>query len=383
MKFSRRAIISGGIKAGAALPFAACAGSLAASVFSPVAQARQADSSDTALVEVPYYDKLDNKMIQCKICPKKCRVGDTERGFCGNKENHGGTYYTLAYGHPCSANVDPIEKKPLFHYLPGTKALSISEAGCNFDCKFCQNWQISQVRPEQVRGYDLTPDALAGYAVRSGSESIAYTYGEPVVFYKYMYDCAVAGRREGVRSVMISNGYINPEPMRALCKVLDAVKIDYKAHTEEYYAKTCLGHLEPVKNTLILLKDVGIWFELVYLLVPTLNGEPGEIREMADWLMENVGPDVPLHFSRFHPTYKLKNLQPTPLSMLETARNICMEHGMNYVYIGNVPGHPAESTYCPKCGNVVIGRYGYRITKNNLKDGRCASCGNSIPGVWK
>lgn len=383
MKYSRRKILGSGLAAGAALPFAAGAASLAGAAFSSPANARQIDGPADGLVEVPYYDKLEDKMVRCRICPKECRVGDTERGFCGNKENHGGTYYTLAYGNPCSINVDPIEKKPLFHFLPGTKALSLSEAGCNFDCKFCQNWQISQSRPEQIRGHDLPPGAVAGYARQSGSRSIAYTYGEPVVFYKYMYDCAAAGRSEGVHSVMISNGYINPEPLRELCDVLDAVKIDYKAHTEKFYAEACLGHLKPVQDALIVLKEEGMWFELVYLLVPTLNGEPAEIKEMSGWLLDKLGPDVPLHFSRFHPTYKLKNLQPTPLSMLEEAREICLDSGMNYVYIGNVPGHRAESTFCPGCGEVVIGRYGYRITKFNLEAGRCGGCGHEIAGVWE
>jgi len=384
MKMDRRKLIVSGLKAGAALPFAAAAGGILPGALS-TREARAAGIEDPDfkyIKEVPYYEKLEDQMIRCGICPKKCRVGESERGFCGNKENRGGTYYTLAYGNPCSAHVDPIEKKPLFHYLPATKAFSISAAGCNFDCKFCQNWQLSQVRPEQTRNYDLPPEKAVDYALETGSESIAYTYGEPVVFYKYMHDCAAAGRERGVRSVMISNGYINPEPMRALCKVLDAVKIDYKAHTEKFYSETCLGHLEPVQDTLKVLKEEGMWFELVYLVVPTLNDSRDEIREMAGWMLDNLGPDVPLHFSRFQPMYKLKNLQPTPLSTLEMAHDTCRERGLNYVYIGNVPGHSAESTFCPNCGKVVIQRYGYVIQKNNLRGGKCGSCGHPIPGVW-
>ncbi len=332
--------------------------------------------------EVAFYDKLPEKMIRCQICPKKCRVGDAERGFCGNKENHSGKYVTLAYGNPCSVNNDPIEKKPLFHFLPGTTAFSLAAAGCNFDCKFCQNWEISQSRPEQTRTYDLSPTRVAEVTKQAGSKTIAYTYSEPVVFYEYMYDCAAAGRKSGLRSVMISNGYINPKPMKKLCGVLDAVKIDFKAFTEDFYAKQCLGHLQPVLDTLVLLKSEDIWFEMVVLIVPGLNDKASEFKDMAQWIVKNLGKDVPIHFSRFHPMYKLKNLSPTPIETLETAYSACKKAGLNYVYLGNVPGHKAESTYCPKCGKPVIQRYGYVVQAINMTGGRCMFCKTPIPGVW-
>lgn len=380
--FTRREFIVKAAAAGAALPVAGTAASLA-KIFSPeTVEAAPAKQTPNSPPEEPFYDKLKNKMIQCRICPKECKVGDRERGFCGNKENRGGKYVSLAYGKACSINNDPIEKKPLFHFLPGTTAFSYSAAGCNFDCKFCQNWEISQARPEQVRNYDLPPEAIVETAKQYGSRTIACTYGEPVVYYRYMVDTAALGRKNGLRSVMITNGYINPEPMRDACKVLDAVKIDFKAYTEDFYTKVCLGRLKPVLDTIVLLKKEKMWLELVYLVVPTLNDKKGEFRSMAAWIMDNIGPDVPIHFSRFQPQYKLNNLQPTPLGTLETARDTCLDAGMRYVYIGNVPGHPGENTYCPKCGKIAVQRYGYVIQENNLSGGRCRWCRAPIPGVW-
>ncbi|MFH1539563.1 MAG: AmmeMemoRadiSam system radical SAM enzyme [bacterium] len=334
--------------------------------------------------EVPYYEKLDGKTIQCKICPKECKVGDQERGYCGNKENRGGKYFTLAYGNPCAYHVDPIEKKPLFHFLPGTAAFSISTAGCNFNCKFCQNWDISQSRPEQTPNVKMMPGDVVHYAKQSGSATIAYTYGEPVVFYKYMYDTAALGHKQGVRSVMITNGYINKKPMRELLKVLDAVKVDFKAYTKKFYTDTCDGELKPVLDTLVLLKEEGMWTELVYLVVPTLNDSKKELQSMTKWIMKNLGPDVPIHFSRFHPTYMIKNLPSTPIQTLEMARDTAMEGGLNFAYIGNVPNHEGENTCCPGCKSIIVERMGYTITKMEInKSGKCRKCGHRIPGVWK
>jgi len=344
---------------------------------------REDDPTDESLTEARHYEKLPYKKIRCVLCPRECVVDDQERGYCGVRENRGGKYYTLVYGKPCTWHVDPIEKKPLFHFLPGTKAFSISTVGCNVECHFCQNWQISQIRPEQSTDYIASPLEIARAAYYTGCESIAYTYAEPVIFYEYMYDCAVEGHRRGVRSVMISNGYINPEPMRQLCDVLDAVKIDFKAYTERFYSNVCHGHLRPVLDTLVLLKEIGIWFEMVYLVIPTLNDSPDEIRSMCRWIIEELGPDVPLHFTRFFPQYKLRNLPPTPVKTLERAWKIAKGEGLNFVYIGNVPGHKAESTYCPSCGRRLIYRIGYMTEVEGLRDGRCVYCGREIPGVWK
>ena len=333
-------------------------------------------------VEAEYYKKLEHKEIECVLCPRKCKVGDRERGYCGCRENKEGIYYTLVHSYPCSFNVDPIEKKPLFHFLPGTDAFSIATAGCNMNCKFCQNWEISQVRPEQVMNRYMPPEDVVAYARQSGSKSIAYTYSEPVIFYEYMLDTAIAGRKRGIKSVVITAGYINHDPWMELIREVDAIKVDFKAFTEKYYEEICHAKLKPVMDALVDLSKSGIWYEIVYLMVPTLNDDMKNIKKMCKWMVADLGKDVPLHFTRFHPMYLLKNLPPTPVSSLERAREIALGEGMNFVYIGNVPGHEGEHTYCPKCKQVVIGRIGYTITQMNLKDGKCKFCGNPIPGVW-
>lgn len=335
--------------------------------------------------EAMFYKRLDGLKIKCQICPKNCVVGDGERGFCGNKENRGGKYYTLVYGQAAALNIDPIEKKPLYHFLPASRAFSIGTAGCNMDCKDCQNWEISQVRPEQIRQpVSLPPKTIVSKARQYGATVIAYTYNEPVVFYEYMHDTAKLARQHGLRSVMISNGYINREPMLELAPYLDAVKVDLKGFTDEFYRKYCLGTVEPVKETIKRVKALGKWLEIVYLVVPTLNDDLDMIGEMAAWLKRAVGAEVPLHFSRFRPAYRLKKLPPTPVSTLEQCRAVARAQGLKYVYIGNVqPGHSAEDTYCASCGKVVIGRYGYQILERHVKaNGACKFCGNKIPGVW-
>jgi len=332
--------------------------------------------------EAMHYKKLDALRVECRLCPRRCQVADQERGYCGVRENRGGTYFTLVHSRACTYHVDPIEKKPLFHFLPGTNAFSIATAGCNMECKFCQNWNISQFRPEQIRSLYLPPERLVKACGETHSKSLAFTYSEPVVFYEYMFDAAAAARPAGIRPVMISNGYIEPEAMKPLAAHLSGVKIDLKAFTEKFYRDTCSGELKPVLETLRLLKSLGMWFEIVVLLVPTLNDGEEEIRQMCKWIADELGPDVPVHFSRYHPTYKIQNLPPTPERTLVRAHEIARQQGLHFVYLGNVPGHPAESTYCPGCGEVVIGRYGYHITQMNLQDGKCKKCGRAIPGVW-
>lgn len=333
-------------------------------------------------VEAKYYKKLEYKEIECQLCPRKCKVGDRERGYCGCRENQGGTYYTLVHSYACSANVDPIEKKPFFHFLPGTQAFSIATAGCNMNCKFCQNWEISQVRPEQIENMYLPPEDVVAYAQENGCRSISYTYSEPTVFYEYMLDTAIAGRKKGIRSVVVTAGYINHDPLMELIREVDAIKVDFKAFTEKYYEEICHAKLKPVMDTLVDLSKSGIWYEIVYLMVPTLNDDMNNIKEMCRWIVTDLGKDVPLHFTRFTPLYLLKNLPPTPVSSLEKAREIALQEGMNFVYIGNVPGHEGENTYCPKCKKMVVGRIGFTITQMNLKNGKCKFCGNPIPGVW-
>lgn len=344
----------------------------------------QSDKFDEFTREAKFYEKLPNRKIKCVLCPRECAIDDQETGYCGVRENFGGTYYTRVYGRACSANVDPIEKKPLFHFLPGSLAFSIATAGCNVLCKFCQNWEISQSRPDQIDNYKLFPRDVANYSSQNNCRSIAYTYNEPVIFFEYMYDCAVEGHIKNVRSVMISNGYIQQQPMKELCSVLDAVKIDLKAFTEKFYREIVAGKLQPVLDTLVVLKKENMWTEIVYLIIPTLNDDPEELKAMCKWIMSELGPDVPIHFSRFHPVYRLQNLPPTPLKTLETAREIALEAGIHFAYLGNVPGHEGENTFCPNCKKVIIRRIGYQILENHIsKNGACEFCSARIAGVWK
>ncbi len=340
-------------------------------------------AAGTSFREAMYYDRLGGKKIRCRVCPKECVVGDRERGFCGVKENRGGRYYTLVYGQCAAVNLDPIEKKPLFHFLPSSGAFSIATAGCNFDCKDCQNWEISQVRPEQVPDpIHLPPEQVVALAKRYGARSIAYTYSEPVVFYEYMLDTAKAGRAQGIKSIMISNGYIRPEPMTRVLEYLDAVKIDLKSMSEEFYKTYCVGELPPVLDTLKLVKKLGKWLEVVYLVVPTLNDSESAVRQMCQWVRTNLGSEVPLHFSRFYPSYQMKKLPPTPYETLQRCRKIARETGINFVYIGNVPGESNVSTWCPRCGKIVVRRSGYQVLEVNLRNGACKYCARKIPGVW-
>jgi len=334
--------------------------------------------------EAKYYEKKAEKKVTCKLCPHECRVADLERGTCGVRENKGGTYYTLVYGNPCSAHIDPIEKKPIFHYYPKTTALSIATAGCNFVCKFCQNWEISQKRPEQVRLVEdkgFFPAAVIEVALKRNCKTVAHTYTEPVIFFEYMLDCAIEGKKRGVPNVMISNGYIQEKPMRELCKYLGAVKIDLKAFTEKFYKDICDGTLKPVLNTLLVLKDEGTWFEIVVLLIPTLNDGKEEINRMTRWIVKELGPDVPVHFSRYYPTFMLKNIPPTPPETLHRARKIAMNNGVKFAYVGNLISD-AENTYCPSCGKLLIERLRYHVNVKGMKKNRCKYCNEVIPGIF-
>lgn len=333
--------------------------------------------------EAMFYEKMPDGMTRCLVCPRQCVVGDSGRGHCGVRENSAGTYYTIVYERVCTYHVDPIEKKPLFHFLPGTTAFSLATVGCNLDCKFCQNWEISQESPENVDASKISPDDVAAATSSSKSPTIAYTYTEPTVYFEFMLDTARRGHAARLKSVVISNGYINRDPLRLLTKEVDAIKIDFKSYSQDFYAKVCGGNLKPVLDSIVTVKASGTWLELVYLVIPTLNDNEKDIDAMSRWLLANVGAEVPVHFTRFYPTYKLKNIPPTPVATVERARQIAMARGLTYVYVGNVPsGHAGESTYCPGCGDVVIKRAGYTIQANNLRDGKCSKCGRAIPGVW-
>lgn len=332
--------------------------------------------------EASFYLKLPNKMVQCKLCPRECVVADGERGYCRVRENRGGTYYTLVYARVVAAHIDPIEKKPFYHFLPGTAAYSVASGGCNVHCKFCQNWEISQARPEDLTSTLITPEQLATAAKANNCRVMAYTYSEPIVFWEYVYDAAEAGHRENARSVMVSNGFIQQEPLLKLCERLDALKVDLKSFSETYYRDVVRGQLKPVLNTLVTARKHAKWLEIVYLTVPTLNDSDEEFRGLARWIKSELGPDVPIHFTRFYPLYLLKNLPPTPVQSLERARSIMEAEGLHYSYVGNVPGHPWENTWCPQCKSLLIERTGYVIQQVNLKNGKCGKCARDIPGVW-
>lgn len=344
--------------------------------------AAPAEDDSRFLVEAQFYEKLPFRKTRCKLCPRECVIDDRERGYCGVRENRGGSYYTLVHSRVCAAHIDPIEKKPLFHFRPGTLALSVATAGCNVNCKMCQNWDISQSRPEQVRSTYLPPKDLATLAQQQHTPSLAYTYSEPVVFYEYMRDCAAAGHAAGLKSVVITGGFIQQDPLKKLCQEVDAIKVDLKGFSEKFYREVVNGELKPVLDALVTMRKLGMWTEIVYLVVPTLNDTDAEFRGMAQWVKSNLGADVPVHFTRFHPEYLLKNLPPTPLATLERAKAVADAEGLHYVYLGNIPGHPAENTYCPKCRRIVVARIGFTVTETHLRKGKCEYCQQVIPGVW-
>ncbi|HOE64144.1 MAG TPA: AmmeMemoRadiSam system radical SAM enzyme [Candidatus Sumerlaeota bacterium] len=325
-----------------------------------------------------------DNIVRCALCPHNCTVPDGARGLCGVRENRGGKYKTLVYGRPViqAIHIDPIEKKPLFHYLPAAKALSFGTAGCNFICKFCQNWDLAQSKPEAFKSEYISPKEMVALAKEKQTPVIACTYNEPTIFAEYVYDVAVEGNKEGIKTVMISNGFINEKPLRELCKVLSSIKIDFKAFTEKFYKETCGGEMAPVMNTLKVLKETGIWFEIVTLIIPTLNDDEKENKEMCQWIIKNVGPDVPIHFSQFHPMFKLMNLPRTPLETLEKCHTFAKEAGIHYVYLGNVWNHKYENTFCPVCGKLLIRRQGYFTKIEGLKENMCSECGEKIAGVW-
>lgn len=333
--------------------------------------------------EAMFYQKLANKAVYCQLCPRGCVIADKKRGFCRVRENQQGTLYSLVYAKPVSIHIDPIEKKPLFHFLPKTSAFSVATVGCNLSCKFCQNWEISQSSPEEVDSVYLEPEDLVKKAKESGSPTIAYTYTEPTIFYEYILETARLARKEGLKNIMHSSGYINEKPLRELCPYLDAANLDLKGFSDDYYAKMSNGTLNPVLESLKILKQEGVHLEITNLVLSGYNDDEDTVIKMCLWIKDNLGPDTPLHFSRFFPMYKLANLEPTPLSVLERVRKIALDCGLKYVYIGNWPGNPAENTYCPECKRIVIERKGYFVVQDNIEDGKCQFCGEEIKGVWK
>jgi pyruvate formate lyase activating enzyme len=321
--------------------------------------------------------------VQCELCPKACVIAPGQSGDCRVRININGALRTVVYGYPCSIHVDPVEKKPMFHFLPGTGILSLATVGCNLHCKFCQNWEISQANPEDSEAIACPPQQVVALTKEKRCPSIAYTYTDPIVYYEYTYDTAKLARENGLRNILVTAGYINPAPWKQLLRYIDGANIDLKGITEEFYREVCSATLRPVQQALIDAVAAGVLVEVTNLVVPTLNDKPEQIRELSRWVKINLGSDIPLHFSGFYPQYKMRYLPDTSLATLESARRIAIEEGMNFVYIGNVRSETGENTYCPGCKRLLIERKGYTILQNRLKDGCCPDCKRKIYGIWK
>jgi pyruvate formate lyase activating enzyme len=324
------------------------------------------------------------KYVRCQLCARECILREGERGMCRARINDGGHLKSLVYGRPGAVHLDPIEKKPFFHFLPGSTAFSLGTTGCPLRCKFCQNWELSQARPED---YDIPytpPERVVEVARQRSAPIIAFTYNEPTVFIEYLTDIARRARSNKKACVLVSCGFMQEEPLREMCDgLLDAVKIDLKGFSPEFYRNVCQAELQPVLRSIKQVSRSGVHLEIVNLVVPSLNDSEKMLTELVKWVVGEVGPDVPVHFTRFHPDYRLLNLSPTPVSTLERAYAIARTQGLHYPFVGNVPGHPGNNTYCPRCGKIVIARSGFFVTKVNLRDGCCEFCGEPIAGVWK
>ncbi len=324
----------------------------------------------------------NGKEVQCQVCPNRCLLAPGDRSICRSRVNIGGKLYSLAYGNPCAVHVDPIEKKPLNHFHPGTPIFSIATTGCNFRCLNCQNWEISQQRPEDVRHGTLFPEEVVRAAKGRGTLSVAYTYSEAITFYEYMIDTARLASEGGLKNVLVSNGYINRGPLLNLCKYLDAANINLKSFDDRIYRCLNGGTLKPVLNTFETLHREGVWFEMTTLVVPTYVDDRDMIRRMCGWILDTLGPDYPLHFLRFFPQYRLTRLPSTPIQTLEEFRELAMGEGIRYVYLGNTPGHKGCNTYCHNCKKLLIERKGYLLPNMHITKGRCAFCNTAIPGRW-
>lgn len=322
------------------------------------------------------------KGVRCLICPNECSIPEGASGDCGNRRNFNGTLFSIAYGNPCSIHIDPVEKKPLLHFYPESLAFSIATAGCNLACLNCQNWTISQTTPDKTRNEDMMPDRVVKEALAGQCKSIAYTYSEPITFYEYTCDTARLARSKGIKNILVSAGYIHEQPLREMAAYIDAANIDLKSFSEEIYTKLNGGRLEPVLNTLKVLKEMNVWLEITNLVIPGWTDDLGMIKKMCAWLHENGFDDTPLHFSRFHPEYRLTQVTSTPVETLIKARNIALEAGLHFVYIGNLANTDAENTNCPSCQKTVIVRKGFRILHNDIVSGKCRHCAHIIPGHW-
>jgi len=329
-----------------------------------------------------YQPEKDNK-VACRLCNQLCHIKDGRRGFCGVRENRGGKLYTLVYGKVVAEHIDPIEKKPLFNFLPGSRSYSISTVGCNFRCQHCQNYEISQYPRHQtdIPGRPRTPTAIVEAAAQAGCRSISYTYVEPTIFYEFAYDCAVLAQERGLKNVFVSNGYMTAAVSRHLAPVLAGINIDIKSFTDKFYKQVCKARLAPVLDNVRLLRELGVWVEITTLLIPGLNDSNEELTEIARFI-KAVDPAMPWHVTAFHPTYKMTDRPPTPAASLRRAREIGRAAGLRFVYEGNIPGAGGENTYCPACGAELIKRHGFSLLDSKLAAGRCPACGEKVDGIW-
>lgn len=321
--------------------------------------------------------------VRCEICPKACLLSPGERGDCRIRMHLDGRVQAVTYGHPCSIRADPIEKKPFFHFLPGTQILSLATVGCNLHCHNCQNWEISQASPGEHPAYDLLPADLPAAARKSRCPSVAYTYTEPLVSYEYTFDCSKACHEAGLRNALVTAGYVNAEPLRELCRVVDAATLDIKAFSDAFYREYCGASLAPVLRSVEILKAAGVYLELSNLLVPTLNDDDGQLRELCRWVVGHVGAETPFHFLRFFPLHRMTHLPPTPVATLLRARALARAEGLKHVYVGNLDLPGGEDTCCAACGQLLIRRARYTILENRVLDGKCPDCGQTVTGVWK
>ena len=333
--------------------------------------------------EAILYDRLDESRVRCRLCAHQCLIKPDDSGICGVRVNRDGTLFTLVYGRAISASVDPVEKKPLFHFLPGTTTMSIATVGCNFRCDFCQNHEISQMVKEQGRimGSDLPPGEVAAQALARGAASISYTYTEPTIYFEYALDTARAAVEKGLKNIFVSNGYMTEAALKTIGPDLHAANVDLKAFNNDFYKKLCGAKLEPVKETISRMKEAGVWVEVTTLVIPGHNDDERELTALAEWLA-GIGPEIPWHISRFRPTYKLMNAPATPAKTIDRARKIGLAAGLLHVYSGNVWGDPGEKTHCHRCGRLIIDRTGFTVSENLLKNGRCPHCQTEMAGVW-
>jgi pyruvate formate lyase activating enzyme len=336
-----------------------------------------------ALHEARWWEPMSEGRVHCYLCPRHCHIGEGQSGFCFIRVNQGGKLYSLGFASPAALQIDPIEKKPLNHFLPGTQVFSLGTAGCNMGCFFCQNWDISKSKSDQVRSTHIPPEEIVALAIRYHCPSIAFTYNEPTIWGEYVTEICHAAREAEICTVMVTNGYITREAFHDIYDHVDAANVDLKAFTEGFYGRVTLTHLQPVLDMLTWLKqETNVWFEITNLLIPTLNDDPHEIRRLADWILEHLGTDVPLHFTAFHPDFKLRDKPSTPPETLHAARRIALDAGLHYVYEGNIHSEAAH-TYCPGCGGILVRRSWHDVLKNSLQDGACPSCGLAIPGRWR